>query len=705
MMIDKQTIKDLEFFKIQELISGACVQPSAKEKARDITPYYRQEEADKELSIVSELLAIKEEEHSSFPRLEFEELNQEIKVLRVKNSTLDKEGIIRIFEASMLINSILTFFKKREDEFNHLRGELDSVFDTDEIILAIEQIFDKRFEVKDDASKELFEIRNQIKSTRKQINRNFERVLKKYQGKGYLGDTQESYLQGRRVLSVVANYKRVVNGRNLGTSKSGHLSYIEPQENLLLNSQLEKLEDEERSEIFRILKALTGYIQQFYSLIKAYNQVLIRMDFIQAKVKFAQRIKGVQPKSINESHIDLIDAVHPLLYLMNFKEKKKTLPQSILMNKFSRMLVISGPNAGGKSITLKTVGLLQLMYQSGIPVPLNPNSTMGWFNSILSDIGDNQSIENELSTYSYRLKRMNQFLKEANKRTLLLLDEFGTGSDPELGGALAEVFFETLYNKKSFGVITTHYANIKLKASILRNAVNASMLFDTETLRPLYKLSIGQPGSSFTFEGAKINGIPDEIIEKAKKRLDVNRVKMDRLLSELQKEKHELEQARMSFRIVEEKTLEAEGVYLKQNKKLEEKIQQNQKQTEKNNKLIKLGEKYQGFIAKYQTKDKKKNKQLLQELAKHIAIEKNKQEESKKLIKLKIEEGLPKKKKKNKPKKKKREKPIKVGSQVRLKQGGKQIGEVLEIENNVATVLFGLFKTKVELDKLYCLKM
>ena len=703
-MFDQQTIKDLEFSKIRSLLHEYCVEETAKRKVLEIQPYNSQEEVTRELSVISDYKEIKEEEHSSFPRLEFRELKEELVVLRIKGTTLEIESVIKIHEASLLVNEMLNFLKRREDEFDSLREEFEYVYYTKEIIEVIEQVLDKRFKVKDDASKLLAEIRQQAKSTRKQVNRNFDRALKKYQAKGYLGDTNESFFRGRRVLSVVSSYKRMIGGKLFGASKSGHLTYVEPPENALLNNQLEQLEEDERAEVLRILKELTAKIRVNFDLVKQYQYLLVRLDFLQAKTKFGIRINASQPKFIADSSIDLIDAVHPLLFLTNEKEKKKTLSQSILMDKFSRMLVISGPNAGGKSITLKTIGLLQLMYQSGLLVPANSNSRMGWFQTILTDIGDNQSIENELSTYSYRLKRMNHFLKVTNKRTLLLLDEFGTGSDPDLGGALAEVFFETLYNKKSFAVITTHYANIKLKASILRNAVNASMLFDTKSLTPLFKLSVGQPGSSFTFEVAKINGISDELIAEAKTRLDLNRVKMDELLTELQQEKSELQQAKMAFKIVEEKALESEEFYNSKNVKLAEKLKKTQEIGDKNNKLITTGTKLQQFIKKYNTKNKKANKKLIDEIVKYIAVEKTKTEESTKLSALKAKEGLPKKRKK-KPKKEKPQKPIIVGSEVRLKQGGKQIGEVLEIDKENVVVLFGLFKTKVEKEKLICLKV
>lgn len=699
---DKQTIKDLELSKLKQIMQKFCIEESAKELVKKIQPINNQDFVNKELDVTNEYKQIKEEQQSSFPRLEFEELLQEIKILRIKNSTLEIDGIIKIHISSLLVNNMLLFLKKRKEEFINFRNEFSEVYFTKEIIENIEKIIDKRGRVRDDASVKLLEIRQQIKSTTKQININFDRALKKYKNKGYLGDTNEGFLNGRRVLSVISSYKRVIGGKQFGNSKSGHLSYIEPQENAQLNADLETLENAERTELLKILKQLTAYLQKHLELIKSYQRLLVRLDFLQSKVKLAILINATKPKFTKESSIDLINAIHPLLYLNNKKDNKKTHSQTIRMDKFSRMLVISGPNAGGKSITLKTIGLLQIMYQSGMLIPADDNSTMGWFHNILTDIGDNQSIENELSTYSYRLKRMNHFLKVANKRSLLLLDEFGTGSDPDLGGALAEVFFETLYNKKSFGVITTHYANIKLKASKLRNALNASMLFDTESLAPLYQLSVGQPGSSFTFEVAKINGIPSEIIIEAKNRLDSNRVKMDELLSDLQQEKSELKKIKFAFKIVEEKSLEAEEEYRRKSKRLSEKLIKNQEINEKNNKLINLGKKLEIFINKYNTKSKKENKKLIGDITDYLLIEKSKTQDTKKLQKLKSVNQT-KSKTKQKVRKKPR-KPIEIGSKVRLKSGGKKIGEVISIDKNTVTVLFGMFNTKVEKENLINIK-
>ncbi|MFN5912540.1 MAG: MutS-related protein, partial [Bacteroidota bacterium] len=422
----------------------------------------------------------------------------------------------------------------------------------------------------------------------------------------------------------------------------------------------------------------------------------------------AIELNCVLPGISEEPYIELIDAFHPILWKTNRQFGKKTFPQFIRMDKYSRMLVISGPNAGGKSITLKTIGLLQLMLQSGLLVPVDPNSKMCFFQQVLTDIGDNQSIENELSTYSYRLKRMKYFLEVSNRRTLLLLDEFGTGSDPDLGGALAEVFFEQLYNRKSFGVITTHYANIKLKADQLKNAVNGCMLFDTETLEPLYRFSMGQPGSSFTFEVAQINGIPMELIEEAKTRMDDRKVKMDRLLSELQKEKTYLE--RLSKEHIEAQQLanEAREDFLERKQRFEDKLKIQQESAERNNKFINAGKKMLSFIERFNTNSRKKevNLPLLEEVKKYLAVEKARVEDAEKALKLR-EDALSKKPKKNKPVKPEKDPYqrhlIKVGSQVKL-ISTKQSGTVESIDGEMVTVAFGFLRMKVEREKLMWIK-
>ena len=702
---DEQTIKDLEFSTIREWLVEFSIGETAKNRLKNLTPSNRFTEIKEELSKLNEFLAIRSE-GENFPTLDFEELLPEIKLLPIQNAVLSQDGFSRLTRASHIVNSIVYFFDKREKEYPLLSNVIKNAYYTTEIIDAIEKVFDRKGSVKDDASPFLFEIRQQIKVVKNQINKNFDRELRKLAKENVLGDTREAFVNERRVLTIMSTHKRKVAGTVVGSSKTGSLTFIEPLSNVPLNNEYELLADDERKEIYRILQVLTREIAHLLPLINEYQNILTEFDFINSKTKLALELNCCLPSIDNdEMRIELINVVHPILWKNNKISGKKTLSQYLYMDKFSRMLVISGPNAGGKSITLKTIGLLQLMLQSGLLVPVDPNSKMCFFQQVLTDIGDNQSIENELSTYSYRLKRMNHFLNVSNRRTLLLLDEFGTGSDPDLGGALAEVFFENLYNRKSFGVITTHYANIKLKADQLKNAINGCMLFDTETLEPLYKFSLGQPGSSFTFEVAQINGIPIELIEDAKTRLDERKVSMDRLLSELQKEKTYLERLNTEHIEAQELAQKAKNEYLEKKERFEEKLKNQQETIEINNKFITSGKKLKQFIDRFQTKNRKKdaNKPLIDEVTKYISLEKSKSEEITRTEKLKAEANI--KKPINKLKKEQIERDefqhskIKIGSTVKL-ISTKQNGTVEEINGEILTIIFGFMRMKVEKEKL-----
>ncbi len=704
---DQQTLQDLEFTTIQEWLEELGIGPTAKKRLRELSPSSQSDFLRLELDKLKEFHTIRTE-GESFPGLDFEELQKELRFLPIYNAVLEQEGFVRISRASELVNAILYFFDKRENEYPNLVGLLNEVYYTKEIIEAIEKVFDRRGNIKDDASPALYAIRQKINAVRNQINRNFDKEMRKLLKEGFLGDTKETFVNDRRVLTVQSTHKRKIKGSVVGSSKTGSLTYIEPEVNVGLNSELELLTDDERKEIFRILQALTKSIAHHFSLIQGYQNLLTELDFINAKAKLAIDLNADLPSISNEPHIELINAFHPILWKNNRAVGKKTLPQNLIMDKFSRMLVISGPNAGGKSITLKTIGLTQLMLQSGLLIPVDANSKMSFFQSLLTDIGDNQSIENELSTYSYRLKRMKHFLEVSNRKTLLLLDEFGTGSDPDLGGALAEVFFEQLYNKKCFGVITTHYGNIKLKADRLKNAINGCMLFNTDTLEPLYRFSIGQPGSSFTFEVAQINGIPLELIEEAKTKIDEHKVNMDSLLSELQREKTYLEKLNGEHIEAQKLAEEARVSCNEKKKRFEDKLAQQQIAMERDNKYVNLGKKLKTFIDRYQSNTRKKdaNKPLIEEVKKYLTVERGKIEQVKLTEKLKSEVNA------NNPKKAKPGKPeidtyqrdkIKVGSVVKLIET-KQSGSVEEISGTIVTVTFGFLRMKVEREKLMWIK-
>jgi len=697
---DAQTLTDLEFELIREWLESFCVGPSAKLSARKLTPGNRFKQIRVELNRLNEFKSIRLH-GEKFPALDFEELQNEIRLLGIQQAVIPIEGFRRLYQASDLVNHIIQFFDKALFTYPLLKELTKDVYFTKEILTEIDQVFDRAGNVKDDASPELKEIRARIRTLRVQINRNFDRELRKYNKDKILGETLEGFINDRRVLTVQSTFKRKVPGNIHGSSKTGSLTFVEPVINVPLNNELEFLFDDERKEIHRILQVLTATIAHFKPLIESYQKLLVQLDFINAKCKLALDLNANLPSIGQTAGFHLKDAFHPILWKSNQVSGKVTFPQSVSMSPTSRLLVISGPNAGGKSITLKTIGLLQMMLQSGLLVPVNENSVMCFFSTILSDIGDNQSIENELSTYSYRLQRMKYFMEVANHQSLLLLDEFGTGSDPELGGALGEVFFEQIYRLKSFGVITTHYGNIKLKASELPHAQNGCMLFNEKNLQPLYQFSIGQPGSSFTFEVAQMNGISKELIADAKSRLDQKKVKLDTLLNSLQKERNQLLEKSKKFDRVSTEAIRAKAEYESKESKLDARLSQVNQVTEVNSKQLQAGKKMLQFIERFNAKSRKKdvNTLLFQELTQFLRMEKSKTE-------LKKQESIAPKK----PTKKQQEKVetyqqemIKVGSQVQLIQTNR-IGVVEEMKGKQLSVIFGQARIKVSLNKLRFLK-
>ena len=620
---DKQTILDLEFNVIIEWLAQYAVEKTALKRINELFPSNDFKQISIELKKLNELKSIRIS-NESFPALDFEELQQEIQLLRIENAVISIEGFRRIYQASNLVNRLLIFFEERKVQYPYLASLFESCELNYEINRMIDSVFDRAGNVKDDASLQLSEIRQRMKILRNQINRNFDRELRKLLKDQILGDVTEGFMNERRVLSVQSTYKRKVPGNIHGSSKTGSHTYVEPQTNVPLNNEMEFLLDDERKEIHRILKKLTSDIAIYGSLIKAYQNCLVELDFISAKSRLALDMNAVLPQINRKSEFEFLEAYHPILRRTNSLSKKPTRSQNVLLNSEQRMLVISGPNAGGKSITLKTIGLLQLMLQSGLLIPVNENSSASFFQQILSDIGDNQSIENELSTYSYRLQRMNHFLNVSNPRTLLLLDEFGTGSDPELGGALAEVFFEELYQKSVFAIVTTHYSSIKLKANELKNAVNGCMLFDTVTLKPKYEFAIGQPGSSFTFEVAKMNGIKASLIESAKHLLDDKKVKLDRLLNELQENKNTLELKIKEQTVAQETAAEAKKQYEEKKQHFEYRLKSQQISIDQNNKQLMAGKKMLQFIEKFNARAQKKdaNSALWEEIKNFMKLEK-----------------------------------------------------------------------------------
>jgi len=695
---DQQTLHDLEFEVIKNWLEKFCIGPSALQRVKSLQPSNQFQVLRQELTRLDELRKVRVH-GEKFPLLEFEELEQEIKLLGIQRSVISLEGFRRIYQASELVNALVLFFETSLFKYPLLQELTGNVYFTKAIIEEIDQVFDRNGQIKDDASPELAEIRTRIRVLRHQINKNFDKELRRYNKDKVLAETLETYVNERRVLTVLSTFKRKVPGNIHGSSKTGSLTFIEPLVNVPLNNELEFLFDDERKEIHRILQALTALMVQYRPLISAYQILLTKLDFLNAKCKLALEMEAVLPAIGKHPGMPIKQANHPLLRRSNQLAGKPTFAQELKLEQKSRMLVISGPNAGGKSITLKTVGLLQLMLQSGLLVPVAPDSQMCFFKQIYSDIGDNQSIENELSTYSYRLQRMKFFLGRANAQTLLLLDEFGTGSDPELGAALAEVFFEQMYALRSFGVLTTHYSNIKLKADELPEAKNGCMLFNEKDLSPLYQFALGQPGSSFTFEVAQLNGISKNLIQEAKQRLDQQKVRLDRLLSSLQKERNQLLAQNKRLAEAAKSAEKASLQHEQEIQKLQHKQSQVSQVQETSQRQLQAGKKMLAFVERFNATSRKKevNTALFQELTQFLRLEKSKQ-----TIKKKAPSPSP----TQKPTKKEvqraekyEQERIKVGSQVQLIQTNR-IGIVEEMKGKQLTVIFGQARIKVALDKL-----
>ena len=711
--IHKKTLQDLEFSTVLQQVSEHCITALGNNKTLEIQPYKNKDELLTALNLTNEYLSSFYNDNR-IPNHGFDPITKELKLLRIENTFLDVHSLKKLVSISLTVNNIVIYLKKFEEYYPSLNDYASHIEVTKIIIEKIDSVVDRFGDIKDNASALLSQLRKSINKIKGQINQSFTSALNTYHNLDYLDDIRESVVDNKRVLAVKAMYRRKVKGTIMGSSKTGSIVYIEPETTLRYTRELNNLEFEEQEEVTRILKEVTNFIRPFLGLLEQYQAFLTNLDVISAKAKYARSLNAILPEITEERNMYLRDAYHPLLYLNNLETNKTTFPQTIELKENSRIIVISGPNAGGKSITLKTVGLLQVMLQSGMLIPVHERSKACLFDRILSDIGDNQSIENHLSTYSYRLKQMNYFLKKCNSKTLFLIDEFGTGSDPELGGALAETFLEVFYDRKAFGIITTHYSNLKLLANEKEYMLNANMMFDERSLEPLYKLALGQAGSSFTFEVAQKNGIPYSLINRAKKKIERSKVRFDATIAKLQKERSKLEKTERSLKVNEQKKQseadKLEGI----NERIQRKLESYQELYDSNQRLIYLGQKVNDIAEKYF--ENKRKRDLMAELFKVVQIENSKRKKvsakQKKVIKAKenqVKQEAEKKvavirKKKKEAKKKaipvEKPKPIlKVGDRVRL-EDGRAVGSIDTIEKGKAVVNYGMFTTNVSVDQL-----
>jgi len=676
-----------EFDRICSALETHCRSRQAKAKALQLRPVNQVDVLLNRLHRSNEYLGLLQT-GAYFPSSQFQDVERELALLGVPGSTLIEKQHLALRDLSETTNTLVKYLGDKHAVIPALCSIFEGIYWSKDVVQLIDEILDPAGEVRSSASKELGEIRKNLATARRELDRMFRAQVQKLKKLGWLADTEETVYNGRRVLSVLAEQKRNVKGLVQGNSDTGKTAFIEPIETVDLNNEVFDLQAQERREIMRILHQLTNHLRPFKPVLQQSFECLIELDFTRAKAVFAQELGACMPAFSSKPLSNLIDARHPILLLQNRQNGKPVIPLSCALDAKQRMVVISGPNAGGKSIALKTIGLLQMMWQSGLLVPASPNSEMGIFHRLFADIGDSQSIEYELSTYSSRLAKMKYFLEFADRRTLVLIDEFGTGTDPELGGAVAEAILEELARVKTLGVITTHYMNIKLAAERLEGVSNACMLFDDQTLMPLFRLLIGQPGSSYTYIIAEKAGLNKTVIERARSLTTHDKITLDSLLQQLHQQQTELKKMALLF---DEKQLKAESSKQKYDELYERWKQRLEKQTAnagEDQKLMDLGRKLQSWAKEWESN--KDRKELLQKITRTFTAEKRKK--ISKAQELKME-------KKRQAELERKKLVIKVGSRVKLLKG-KQLGVVEEIVGSKARVMFGNLKTIASLENL-----
>lgn len=680
----------LEFDKVKKLLAEYCRSEYAIEKANLLRIHTRIDFIETELRQSFEYKQLLQNS-IYFPNDPVFNLSKELKLLSIPGALLAGDELVEIRKLAELVKNIFRWFDaERKSVYNSLVKIIDGTYYEKAIAEMIDDIIDESGQVMDNASEELQSIRMNLYRKRNELRKAFDRIISKLNKQGYLADIEESFLNGRRVVAVYAEQKRTVKGILHGESESRRTSFIEPEETIELNNDIYSLENDEKKEVYRLLRDLTAKLSVYSSLLSTYHSISGEYDFIRAKAKLALDLNGDFPVIEDKAIVHLEKAFHPLLYLYNKKAGKPTIPVSLTLDEANRILVISGPNAGGKTVTLKTVGLLQMMVQSGLLVPVQPSSKFGVFKQLLIHIGDTQSLEFELSTYSSHLKNMKHFMESANGKTLFFIDELGSGSDPNLGGAFAEVILEELVKKHSYGIVTTHYLNLKVMASKTPGILNGAMAFDEKNLMPLYKLNIGKPGSSYTFAIAERIGLNRTLIDRARGMVDEEHFRLDKLLNRTEQDLHNLEK--------KEKELHQ---LLLENEKLKKEMKHTMDR-EKHDQQVEL--------LKHQNKVSEDKLVYLKEMErklKQMVIDWRKEEDKNKVIKNISALLFNKNEKKAAGKMKKQieskfvelQGEIKVGEKVKMKKNH-QVGQVIELRGKKAVVKIGMLPIHVDIKDL-----
>ncbi|UEG48951.1 DNA mismatch repair protein MutS [Ferruginibacter lapsinanis] len=689
----ESTLHQLEFDKVKDLLAAHCSTEYAKTKALSLRIHTRKDFIEIALQQANEYKTLLQS-GGYFPNDFVHNISKELKLLGIPGATLSGEQFLHIRKLTVNAGNIFRWFTvEMRETFPGLARVIENNYYEKVIIQLIDEVLDGVGVVKDTASEELADIRQKLYRKRTELRRVFDRIVQKLNKEGYLADIEESFMNGRRVLAVFAEQKRKVKGVLHSESDSRRTSFIEPEETTELNNEIFSLEYEEQKEVHRILRVLTQQLSIYAVLLKSYYDMAGEYDLIRAKAKFAIDIKGSYPMLHDRAHVKLITAYHPLLLLYNTKNNKPTVPIDLTLDDQNSILVISGPNAGGKTVTLKTVGLTQVMMQAGLLVSVSPDSEMGIFKQLLIHIGDTQSIEFELSTYSSHLKNMKYFIEHANGKTLFFIDELGSGSDPNLGGAFAEVIMEELAFKHAFGIVTTHYLNLKVMANKVKGIINGAMQFDEKNLLPLYKLQIGKPGSSYTFSIAERIGLDKKLLAKARTLVDEEHFRLDKLLNRTEQDlqKIDKEKAMLNKLLAENEKLKKEMQQVLQKELHKQEIerlqQQNKISEEKINYLKDMERRLKAMVIEWRkTDDKASVVKTIHALLFNQKERKPKEHQSKKGDD-KYEEVV---------------REMKVGDKVKMKKN-RQVGVVKELRGKKAVIQVGVIPITVALEDLVIL--
>lgn len=708
------------FEQIRQLLKDKCLSTLGEEKVADMSFSEHYEEVEGQLNQVTEFVRIIQEE-DGFPDQYFFDVRPSLKRVRIEGMYLDEQELFDLRRSLETIRDIVRFLQRSGEEeesdcpypsLKQLAGDI-AVFP--QLIGKIDGILNKYGKIKDNASTELSRIRRELANTMGSISRTLNSILRSAQSEGYVDkDVAPAMRDGRLVIPVAPGVKRKIKGIVHDESASGKTVFIEPAEVVEANNRVRELEGDERREIIRILVEFSNTLRPSIPEILQSYEFLAEIDFIRAKSYFAIQTHSLKPNLENEQLLDWTMAVHPLLQLSLAKHEKKVVPLDIELNQKQRILIISGPNAGGKSVCLKTVGLLQYMLQCGMLIPMHERSHAGLFTSIFIDIGDEQSIEDDLSTYSSHLTNMKNMMKNCDERSLILIDEFGGGTEPQIGGAIAEAVLKRFNERKTFGVITTHYQNLKHFAEDHEGVVNGAMLYDRHLMQALFQLQIGNPGSSFAVEIARKIGLPEDVIADASEIVGSEYINADKYLLDIVRDKRYWEGKRQTIRQREKHMEETIARYQTEMEELQKSRKEiiRQAKEEAERMLQESNARIENTIRtiKESQADKEKTRIVRQELTDfrtsldEMASKEHEEKIAQKMDKLKEKQDR-KKTKKNEPKTDSspssapKVTPIAVGENVKIK-GQTSIGQVMEINGKNVTIAFGSIKTTVKLDRL-----